>query len=92
MGDQAQTIYAVFSGLHYNNECCSDYGNAERVPIDDGAGTMEALYFGSAKGGMNHGGDGPGPWLMGDLEKGESPSLPSLFSLPLLSPSPPPHP
>lgn len=70
MGDEAQTIYAVFSGLHYNNKCCHDYGNAERTPRDDGAGTMEALYFGSAKGGMNHGGAGPGPWLMGDLEQG----------------------
>lgn len=48
----------------------SDYGNAERVPRDDGAGTMEALYFGSAKGGMNHGGAGVGPWIMADLENG----------------------
>jgi len=31
---------------------------------------MEALYFGSAKGGENHGGVGPGPWIMGDLEQG----------------------
>ena len=26
--------------------------------------------MGSAKGGMNHGGIGPGPWIMGDLENG----------------------
>ena len=70
VGDEAQTIYAVFSGVHYNNKCCFDYGNAELVPRDDGAGTMEALYFGSAKGGLNHGGMGPGPWIMGDLEQG----------------------
>jgi hypothetical protein len=38
--------------------------------LDDGKGTMEALYFGSAKGGLNHGGVGPGPWIMGDLEQG----------------------
>jgi len=31
---------------------------------------MEALYFGSAKGGMNHGGVGTGPWVMADLENG----------------------
>lgn len=31
---------------------------------------MEALYFGSAKGGLNHGGTGPGPWIMADLEQG----------------------
>ena len=31
-------------------------------------GTMEALYFGSAKGGLNHGGAGAGPWIMADME------------------------
>ena len=30
----------------------------------------EAIYFGSAKGGLNHGGAGAGPWIMGDLEAG----------------------
>eukprot|EP01043_Picozoa_sp_COSAG02_P123615 COSAG02_NODE_60597_length_271_cov_0.517442_1_plen_41_part_01 len=29
---------------------------------------MEALYFGSAKGGLNHGGAGKGPWIMADME------------------------
>eukprot|EP01043_Picozoa_sp_COSAG02_P032710 COSAG02_NODE_2198_length_9544_cov_30.739121_3_plen_114_part_00 len=29
---------------------------------------MEALYFGSAKGGLNHGGAGTGPWIMADME------------------------
>lgn len=32
------------------------------------AGTMEAIYFGSAKGGLNHGGAGAGPWIMADME------------------------
>ena len=31
---------------------------------------MEALYFGNAKGRLNHGGAGKGPWIMGDLESG----------------------
>ena len=26
--------------------------------LDDGAGTMEAVYFGNANGGLNHGGAG----------------------------------
>jgi hypothetical protein len=69
-GDASATIYVVTSGVHYNDKCCWDYGNAERVPVDAGPGTMEALYFGSAKGGLNHGGAGPGPWIMADLEKG----------------------
>ena len=29
---------------------------------------MEALYFGNAKGGLNHGGAGAGPWIMADME------------------------
>jgi len=56
--------------VHYNNFCCWDFGSAENVPVDAGPGTMEALYLGSAKGGLNHGGVGPGPWIMADLEKG----------------------
>jgi len=66
--DEAQTMYMVVDGQHYNNRCCFDYGNAETDNRDDGAGTMEAIYFGSAKGGLNHGGAGPGPWIMADME------------------------
>ena len=68
VGDEAETIYAVFNGSHYNDRCCFDYGNAETDNLDDGAGTMEALYFGNAKGGLNHGGAGKGPWIMADME------------------------
>ena len=47
-----------------------DYGNAESDRHDDGAGTMEALYFG------NHAKAGcpgtlpeyPGPWIAVDME------------------------
>lgn len=67
-GDQAETLYMVTSGTHYNNRCCFDYGNAETNNDDDGAGTMEAVYFGNAKGGLNHGGAGKGPWIMADME------------------------
>ena len=50
----------------HSNTCAvrSADGNAETDNHDDGAGTMEALYFGSAKGGLNHGGAGTGPWIM----------------------------
>merc|ERR1712216_923034 len=47
-----------------------DYGNAETNNFDDGPGTMEAVYFGNANGGLNHGGAGKGPWIMADLEDG----------------------
>jgi hypothetical protein len=52
----------------HTRRCCFDYGNAEVDNHDDGAGTMEAVYFGSAKGGLNHGGAGAGPWIMADME------------------------
>ena len=48
---------------------CAD-GNAETDDTSNGPGTMEAVYFGSAKGGLNHGGVGTGPWIMADLEAG----------------------
>merc|ERR1719247_10907 len=67
-GDEAETLYMVTSGTHFNNRCCFDYGNAETNNDDDGAGTMEAVYFGNAKGGLNHGGAGKGPWIMADME------------------------
>ena len=44
-------MYMVTSGVHYNNRCCFDYGNAETNNLDDGAGTMEAIYFGNDNGG-----------------------------------------
>ena len=67
-GDEPETVYMVTSGTHYNDRCCFDYGNAETDNNDDGAGTMEAVYFGNAKGGLNHGGRGKGPWIMADME------------------------
>jgi len=67
-GDQAESIYMVAGGKHYNQWCCFDYGNAETNTKDDGPATMEALYFGqSTQWGK---GSGTGPWVMGDLEDG----------------------
>lgn len=67
-GDQPEEEYMVTSGTHFNNGCCFDYGNAETNNHDDGAGTMEAVYFGnSAHWGK---GAGTGPWVMADLENG----------------------
>merc|ERR1711972_1131026 len=58
VNDEAETMYMVTSGKRYNGECCFDYGNAETNDLDDGARTMEAIYFGNAQGGLNHGGVG----------------------------------
>ncbi|HWO65749.1 MAG TPA: arabinofuranosidase catalytic domain-containing protein, partial [Umezawaea sp.] len=67
-GDQPEGMYAIFDGTHYNGGCCFDYGNAERNSRDNGNGTMEAIYFGSNN--WWGYGDGPGPWVMADLEWG----------------------
>jgi hypothetical protein len=67
-GDEAETEYMVTSGTYYNAGCCFDYGNAETNNDDDGAGTMEAVYFGNSTGWGK--GTGNGPWIMADLENG----------------------
>ena len=67
-GDQPETEYMVTSGTYYNGGCCFDYGNAETNNNDDGAGTMEAVYFGNSTGWGK--GSGSGPWVMADLENG----------------------
>ena len=67
-GDQPETEYMVTSGTYYNGGCCFDYGNAETNNKDDGAGTMEAVYFGNST--VWGKGDGSGPWVMADLENG----------------------
>jgi hypothetical protein len=70
-GDDAETEYMVTSGAmeaHANSGCCFDYGNVETSDKDDGAATMEAIYFGGGAG-WGRGG-GSGPWVMADMENG----------------------
>jgi hypothetical protein len=67
-GDAAEGEYAVLDGTHYDNGCCFDYGNAETNNNDDGAGTMEAIYFGNETAWGT--GSGSGPWIMADMENG----------------------
>jgi hypothetical protein len=67
-GDQPESEYMVTSGNYFNGGCCFDYGNAETNNRDDGAGTMEAVYFGNSTGWGK--GTGAGPWVMADLENG----------------------
>ena len=66
--DQPETEYMVTSGTFFNGSCCFDYGNAETNNTDDGAGTMEAVYFGNWTGQGKGAGDGP--WVMADMENG----------------------
>lgn len=68
-GNDPESIYAVMSGTHYNGACCFDYGNSETDDTSDGAGAMEAIYFGNAHWQGNTGA-GNGPWVGADLEAG----------------------
>jgi hypothetical protein len=67
-GNNLEGEYAIFDGTHFNGGCCFDYGNAETNNDDDGAGTMEAIYFGNIK--VWGFGSGNGPWIMADMENG----------------------
>jgi hypothetical protein len=67
-GNASEGEYDVVDGTHYDNGCCFDYGNAETNNDDDGAGAMEAIYFGSEKAWGY--GSGNGPWIMADMENG----------------------
>ena len=67
-GNTPQSMYMVTSGSHFNDACCFDYGNAETDNHDNGAGTMEAIYWGNCS--FWGRGEGAGPWIMADLENG----------------------
>jgi hypothetical protein len=67
-GDQPEGIYAVVDGVHHNNWCCFDYGNAQTTNTADAPAIMETVYFGSDR--QWGYGDGTGPWVMADLEWG----------------------
>lgn len=43
VGGQAEGMYMVSSGTHFNSGCCFDYGNAERSATDTGAGHMDTV-------------------------------------------------
>src|SRR6185312_3791345 len=63
-GSQPEGAYMVTSGTHVNSGCCFDYGNSETDRSADGAGAMDAIYFGTSCwfGGCS----GTGPWVQVD--------------------------
>ncbi|CAG6395876.1 Ricin-type beta-trefoil lectin domain-containing protein [Actinacidiphila cocklensis] len=67
-GSAPEGAYMVTSGTHVNHGCCFDYGNSETDRKADGAGAMDAIYFGTSCwfGGCT----GTGPWVQADLEYG----------------------
>lgn len=73
-GADPESMYAVFGGGHYDDVCCFDYGNAEDKIGAFGAGSMEAIYFGSDTSYWKSKKQIPpswkGPYLMADIENG----------------------
>ncbi|MBN1608192.1 MAG: hypothetical protein JW940_16280 [Polyangiaceae bacterium] len=67
-GDEPESMYMVVNGRAFSDECCFDYGNAERNSLNNGRATMEAIYFGNCTAWGS--GEGSGPWVMADLEEG----------------------
>jgi hypothetical protein len=67
-GSAPEGMYMVTSGTHVNSGCCFDYGNSETTRRADGAGAMDAIYFGTSCwfGRCS----GSGPWVQADLEYG----------------------
>ncbi len=67
-GDRAEAMYMVVDGKLYGSGCCFEYGDASTSGNADGAGTVEAIYWGtSTQWGR---GSGSGPWVMADLGNG----------------------
>jgi hypothetical protein len=66
--DEPEGIYYVIDGTHYDSGCCFDYGNSSTNGRAVGTGTMETTYFGTATAWGS--GNGPGPWIMADMEAG----------------------
>ena len=64
VGNEAEGIYAVVDGTHWNQDCCYDYGNAELTTNDEGRTTMETLFFGGGHDQKD------GPRIMADIEDG----------------------
>lgn len=68
INDEPEGMYYVIDGTHYSNGCCFDYGNCSTNGRAVGTGTMETTYFGAATAWSR--GNGPGPWIMADMEAG----------------------
>lgn len=68
INDEPEGIYYVINGKHYDSGCCFDYGNSSTNGRAVGTGTMETTYYGTATAWGS--GNGPGPWIMADMEAG----------------------
>jgi hypothetical protein len=63
-----ESIYMVTNGTHTNDACCFDYGNSETDRSAGGAGSIDAIYFGTNCWWKTC--SGTGPWVQADFEGG----------------------
>ena len=68
INDEPEGMYVVVDGKHYDSGCCFNYGNTSTNSRAVGRGTMNTVYFGTSTAWGS--GDGPGPWIMSDMEAG----------------------
>jgi hypothetical protein len=68
INDEPEGIYYVINGKHFDSGCCFDYGNSSTNSRAVGTGTMETTYYGTSTAWGS--GNGPGPWIMSDMEAG----------------------
>ncbi len=69
---QPEGVYMVASGIHLQDGCCFDFGNAERDSRNNGSGHMDAIRLGC--------GTPCNPFVGLDMENGTYPNPP--FSVP----------
>ncbi len=67
VGDEPQTVYALYDGNHYNTGCCFEFGNAEKNSTRAN-GSMMAVYFGCGDGHAPLPACETGPYVYSDLE------------------------
>ena len=68
INDEPEGMYMVMDGKHFDSGCCFNYGNTSTNSRAVGRGTMNTVYFGTSTAWGS--GDGPGPWIMSDMEAG----------------------
>lgn len=77
---QPEGVYMVISGIHVNDDCCFDFGNAERNNRNNGAGHMDAIRLGC---------DNPinpsNPNVGLDMENGTYPLFPVTAGIPFVT-------
>ncbi|HUH63728.1 MAG TPA: arabinofuranosidase catalytic domain-containing protein [Terracidiphilus sp.] len=74
---QPEGVYMLGSGIHVNDQCCFDFGNAERNNHNNGSGHMDAIRLGCDTSGS--------PFIALDLENGTYPPLPIPAGMPFLT-------